>query len=50
LRLGHFQKGRGQLPHRLRAGRASRGGALRSRPVQTKAIQLCPPSICSPLE
>jgi hypothetical protein len=50
LRLGSFKRGRGQLPHRLRAGRTIRGGALRSRPVQTKAGQLCPSSVCRPLE
>ena len=50
LRLGSFKRGRGQLPHRLRAGRTIRGGALRSRPVQIKPGQLCPSSVCSPLE
>ena len=50
LRLGRFQRGRGQLPHRLRAGRTSRGGAFRSRPGLVKATQLCHPCLCSPLE
>ena len=50
LHLGSFKGGRGQLPHRLRAGRTIRGGALRSRPVQIKPGTLCPSSVCSPLE
>ena len=49
IQLGRFQKGRGQLPHRLRADRASRGGAFRSRPSPVKAIHLCPPNLCDPL-